>query len=186
MILDRGKYFLIPFYKSPLFYFCKFETKSLDEQDIIIVNALNIKNRKKRITYLYDCVCDYIDNFYGGKNICGFKRSQCCAQRKIKTSEENGCCRRCAYRSSKGCTTKNLACKLFVCSEVSCKRKVLKYEDLISLKVLSARQRFIIKSDFFSSREDVLKDLYSYSFIYSTIRVVFRHTSYYIRSLLKK
>ena len=164
----------LPIYKSIFFKFTKFETNSNDEQDIIIINALNIKNRKKRITYIYDSTCEYIDNYYKNKNICGFKNCQCYIQRN--TNLKDGCCRNCLYKSDIGCTTTNLACKLFNCSEVYKRRKVIKYNDLKTLKILSLRQRFIVKSDYFSTREDVLKDLYSYSIIYSTIRIIIRLT----------
>ena len=170
MLLNKNNYKFIPFYKSLLFRFTTFKTNSKDPQDIIIVNALNIKNRKKRITYLYDSTCKYIDDYYKNKNICGFKNCKCYKNLK------DGCCRKCIYKSDKGCTTKNLACKLFNCSEVYSRRKVITYNDLKTLKILTIRQRLIIKSDYFSTREDVLKDLYSYSIFYSTIRIVFRLT----------
>lgn len=174
MIITYEKYIFLPLYKSILFRYCKFKTKSNDIQDIIIVKALNIKNRKKRITYLYDATCEYIDNFYNNENICSFKNCQCYVQREKNNNLKYGCCRKCLYKNDNGCTTKNLACKLFNCSEVYCRRKIITYKDLKTLKLLSLRQRLIVKSDFFSLREDVLKDLYSYSIIYSTIRVVIR------------
>jgi hypothetical protein len=45
-----------------------------------------------------------------------------------------GCCRICIYKSSKGCPSKNLACKLFNCSEVYKRRTVISYKDLKTLK----------------------------------------------------
>lgn len=174
MLITDKKYIFLPLYKSIFFRFCKFETKSKDLQDIIIVNALNIKNRKKRITYIYDSTCKYIDDFYNNENICGFKNCQCYVQKEKNNNLKYGCCRRCIYKSDDGCTTKNLACKLFNCREVYSRRKIITYNDLKVLKLLSLRQRFIVKSDFFSLREDVLNDLYPYSIIYSTIRIMVR------------
>ena len=80
----------------------------------------------------------------------------------------------CIYQTKNGCPTKNLACKLFNCSEVRKRYKIIEYNDLKLLKVLSLKNQFIIKSDYFSKRKDVLKDLYSYSLIYSTLRIVYR------------
>ena len=48
MLINKKNYIFLPIYKSILFKFCTFETEPNDNQDIIIVNALNIKNRKKR------------------------------------------------------------------------------------------------------------------------------------------
>jgi len=174
MVIKENQYIFLPLYKSILFRFCKFETNSNDVQNNIIINALNIKNRKKRITYIYDATCKFIDDFYNDKNICGFKDCQCYVQQEKNNNLKYGCCRKCLYKTDKGCPTKNLACKLFNCSEVYCRRKVITYKDLKTLKVLSLKQRIIVKSDYFSLREDILKDLYSYSIFYSTIRMIFR------------
>ena len=78
------------------------------------------------------------------------------------------------YQTKSGCPTKNLACKLFNCSYVKSRYEVIKYEDIKLLRLLSLKNRFIIKSDYFSKREDVLKDLYAYTLSYSTIRIVYR------------
>ncbi len=174
MIINEKNIYLLHLYKSIFFRFCKFKTDSNNKQYKIIVNALNIKNRKQRITYIYDSTCNYIDDYYQKENICGFKNNQCYVQQKKHSDLQYGCCRKCKYKRNTGCPTKNIACKLFNCSEVKCTKKVLKYEDIITLKLLSIRQRIIIKSDFFSTREEVLKDLYSYSIIYSTIRILIR------------
>ncbi len=186
MKISSKSYWLLPVYKSVLFRFCKFETDSKDEQDIIIVNALNIKKRKERVTYIYDSLCKYIDDFYKKENICGFKNGQCYVQRKEKSNLKNGCCRLCMYVNDKGCTTSNLSCKLFVCKEVCCRRKVLRYSDIKVFKVFSIKQKIVVKSDFFSSREEVLKDLYCYGIIHSTIRIVVRLIRTLIHSKNKK
>ena len=109
-------------------------------------------------------------------------------QRKLNNGKCNGCCRKCLYQTNKGCPTKNLACKLFNCSEVTSRYDVIKYDDLKLLKLLSLKNQFIIKSDYFSTREDVLKDLYSYSLTYATLRIVCRLVKnyfYFRRSSIK-
>lgn len=186
MVIQEKQYWLIPFYKSLLFRLCKFETNSNDIQDLIIVNALNIKNRKKRTTYIYDSACEYIDNYYKNENICGFKNCQCYIKQVKNNDLKYGCCRKCMYVSDKGCTTKNLACKLFNCSAVYCRRKTITYKDLKILKVLSLRQRLVVKSDYFCLREDVLKDLYSYSITYATLRLAIRIIKNFILLRIRK
>ncbi len=151
-----------------------------------IINALNIKNRKKRITYIYDNSCKLIDDNTKSINICGFKDNKCYVQRKLKNGKCNGCCRKCLYQTNKGCSAKNLACKLFNCSEVTSRYNVIKYDDLKLLKLLSLKNQFIIKSDYFSTREYVLKDLYSYTLTYSTLRIVYRLFKNYVYSKKKK
>ena len=63
-------------------------------------------------------------------NICGFINNKCFVQRKNNSNNCNGCCRLCIYQSSNGCTTNNLTCKLFNCSEV---KKRLRYINLMIL-----------------------------------------------------
>ena len=180
----------INIYKSILYYNTLFEVKNnINEKNIdYITNALNMKNRKKRIEYVYDQSCKLIDRKNQGINICGFENGKCWVQRKIKNGKCNGCCRKCIYQTSNGCSTKNLSCKLFNCTEVRSRYNVIRYNDLKLLRLLSKKNQIIIKSDYFSKREDVLKDLYSYSFIYSTFRIVYRLIRNYItvNKIIKK
>lgn len=163
-------------YKSILYCNTLFIVKNDNNDKMIdyITNALNIKNRKKRITYIYDSSCKIIDDNTKNINICGFKNDKCYVQRILKNGKCNGCCRKCLYQTKNGCPTKNLACKLFNCSEVKSRYEVIKYEDLKILRLLSLKNRIIIKSDYFSKREDVLKDLYAYTLTYPTLRIIYR------------
>ena len=162
------------FYKSFIFKKTKFTVETNYEEVKPIINALNIKKRKPRITYIYDEACKQIDNHYKNKNICGFKNNKCYVQQKLQNGTINGCCRMCMYQGAKGCTTKNLTCKLFTCSEIEKRCKVIKFDDLKILNLLSFKNRMILKSDYFSKREDVIKDLYYGSFFLWTIRIVIR------------
>ncbi len=165
------------FYKRIWFKRTKFILDSNFEELKPIVEALNIKNRKQRITYIYDTACQQIDDHYQNKNICGFKNNKCYVQQKLKNGTINGCCRCCMYQSPKGCTTKNLTCKIFTCSEVEKRCQVIKFNDLKILNLLSYRNKMILKSDYFSKREDVINDLYYGSFLLWTIRIVIRMIS---------
>ena len=162
------------FYKLFILKKTKFTVETNYEEVKPIINVLNIKKRKERIIYIYDEACKQIDNHYKNKNICGFKNNKCYVQQKLQNGTINGCCRMCLYQSTKGCTTKNLTCKLFTCSEVEKRCKVIKFDDLKILNLLSFRNRMILKSDYFSKREDVIKDLYYGSFFLWTIRIVIR------------
>lgn len=162
------------FYKSFIFKKTHFTVETNFEEVKPIINALNIKKRKERIIYIYDEACNQIDKHYQNKNICGFKNNKCYVQQKLQNGTINGCCRMCLYQSTKGCTTKNLTCKLFTCSEVEKRCKVIKFDDLKILNLLSFRNRMILKSDYFSKREDVIKDLYYGSILIWSVRIVIR------------
>ena len=53
-----------------------------------------------------------------------------------------------------------MTCKLFFCDEVKNKYEVITIKDLKLLNLLTRRQRVILKFDLFSTREEVLTDLY--------------------------
>ena len=80
-------------YKSILYYNTIFVVKNNINDNMIdyIVNALNIKNRKKRITYIYDSSCKLIDDNTKNSNICGFKNGKCYVQRNLNNEKCNGC-----------------------------------------------------------------------------------------------
>ena len=171
-------------YKSILYINTEFQVKGCQVNDKIqqMINGLNIKNRYKRITYVYDTACSIIDSNTKDLNVCGFKNNKCYIQQKQNNGKCNGCCRLCKYQNSNGCSTKNLACKLFNCSEVKKRYKTIEYKDLDILKLLSLKNRLIVKSDYFATREEVLKDLYAHTLTYSILRILFRS----IRNLLSK
>ena len=146
-------------YRSFLYRFTMFETESKDKDVRLIVDALNIKRRYKRIYFIIDKACDQIDEYYKGKNLCKFKNNKCICHRKNNKDYINGCCRKCRYQSNKGCTTKNFACKMFNCSYVRERYKTLTYEDLPIIKVLTPLQRLSLKSDYFASIDEVALDL---------------------------
>lgn len=172
----------INLYKSILYNNTFFVVKNNIHNKMLdyIIEGLNIKNRRKRIEYVYDKSCYFIDSKSIDKNICGFKNGKCYIQRKLNNGMCNGCCRKCLYQTDYGCSSKNLACKLFNCSEVKSRYEVVSFDDLKILHLLSYKNQFIVKSDYFSMREDVLKDLYAYTFTYSTIRVITRLIRNYI------
>ena len=170
------------FYKNVTFIYNenKFEIKE-------IINALNIKNRKKRLIYIFDTACRQIDDNCKYKNICGFKNGICINHQKLKKDYKNGCCRWCLNQSTKGCTTQNLTCKLFNCTEVEKRCKMLTFEDINVLKLLTRRQKAIVKSNYFTKKESYINDLYIGSFVIWEIKQIFRFIKIFINiNVLKK
>ncbi|MBR1386514.1 MAG: hypothetical protein IJ568_06760 [Bacilli bacterium] len=170
-------------YKSFLYRKTFFSSNNnIDINTKYIIDALNIKRRRDRITFIFDKTCEIIDAKNKGVDICNFKGRVCLAHQcnKNKTYYD-GCCRICLYKTTKGCPTKNIACKLYNCRMVKETFDVYNYNDLKILRLLSLKNRIIVRHDYFSLREDVLKDLYSYSLIYSTIRMVSRIMKNYLK-----
>jgi len=160
-------------YRSFLYRFTYFYIEK-DKYNIkSIINGLNIKKRYDRCVFVIDEACKYIDNYYKDKNICDFKYGKCINHRIKKLDYVNGCCRKCRLQSSKGCTSKNVACKLFYCKELENKYKLLNEKDVKVLYILSYIQRITLLSDFFSSKEEVAMDLYCFP-IATSIRIGLR------------
>lgn len=178
----------LKFYKSFLYHNIYFKpSKNIQNEDFLeILKSLNIKKRKERIKFIYDTACFKIDKIAFSKNICGFKENKCFIQRKLDNNKCNGCCRKCLYQSNKGCTTANLSCKLFNCSAVIDNFPEMQAINLNILKLLSFKNQTIVKSDFFATKEDVLKDLYSLSLIYSALRILKRQVQRIIILKLNK
>lgn len=163
-------------YRSFLCRFIKFKDKDSLLPIHSFITALNIKNKKKRITYLYDSLCHTLDLYYKDKNYCKFHNNRCVIQEK-KKKFENGCCRRCKYLKNEGCSTQNFACKMFYCAGSHINEDLLKEKDLPLLKCFSLHQRFILRHDYFSSREDVINDLWWESIILNCFRIYPRFIS---------
>ena len=105
----------------------------------VIKKVLSIEDDEKRLDYLYNLICDYLDNEFNSKNICDFKCDICVRRRNMiirhirKDTYKNGCCysymkrKNCIYLNKDGsCKIKNIGCKLFTCHYL--KKKGYKYK----------------------------------------------------------
>lgn len=66
---------------------------------------------------------------------------------------------------------------MFYCFSVKEKNKTLSFADLPLLKCFSLRQRFLLRYEFFSSREEILMDLWIESLFINLFRVYPRFIS---------
>lgn len=137
-----------------------------------LVEALNIKNKSERLKFLYNKACDILDSDFYGKNVCQFKNNSC-LQDRTKNNKFDGCCRcnngkrHCKYLADHKCTTRCLACKFHICSNL--KKLGYKYNinDILVLKyLLNWKQKIIVYLDFFKTPEEVLLDVKKNSIIY--------------------
>lgn len=168
-------------YKSFLYKNIKFKIIDGDEEVKNIINGLNIKNRKGRIKYVFDKCCEELDKDFP-INACEFIDGRCIVQRQNDSNKRCGCCRYCEYVTLNGCPSKNVACKLFNCSEVTKKYKLKTKKDLKILKLLSLKNREVITHNYFTVEEESLRDLYTLTYTYAFMRMVYRQ----IRRLFRK
>ncbi len=124
------------------------KTHELEE----LAMAAGIKNRNKRIAYIYDTACRQIDRYNEENGItCVFNENRCPDCRH--SWHINGCCFHCPHQSTSGCTISNLSCRLYFCDYMIEHFKPLKLEDMAILRLLTSSQRAIIREDVFTKRE---------------------------------
>lgn len=134
----------------------KFTKKELED----VVHAFNIKDSYERLKYVYERLCDYLDDDYKKHNYCKFDSNGTCINtrvNKIKTQ----CCRQCKYISKKGCTTKGLACKMFFCKYIKETKKVPNYHKYRLYKYFfNINQKIISTINFWENEDEQLNDIY--------------------------
>lgn len=141
------------------------------KQISLLIEALNIKDKKKRLEFVYDKACDLLDNDFYGCNLCEFKNGKCMHDRKINSLGGGCCCnhdksRACKHLTNIGCSTKCLACKFHICAMLKKQGYKFKVNDIYLIKYLYTwKQKIIIYNDFFMSKEEVLNDVYKNSLI---------------------
>lgn len=146
-----------------------------DNQEIInIITAILYEDIKEKYNYIYDTVCDYLDNEFINNNLCDFKNDKCKVKRNTKVTM--GCCHHCKNKyfgilysnklqmcehlKDKRCSAKCITCKLFTCDEL--RKEGFKYttENIALLKYFfNPLQKFIIISSYFTPKEKIMKKL---------------------------
>lgn len=131
-----------------------------------IEQIINSKNVDERLNLIYDYVCDYLDNEIKNHNYCEFINGKCIFNRVNPNKySTNGCC----YHKSRGtcrflvdskCINKNVSCKFFMCSYLRKRGLKFNQNDIPQIKYfLNYRQREIIYSSFFKSKEEIINNL---------------------------
>lgn len=122
-----------------------------------------------RINFIYDYMCDYLDQEFNEFNICDFKENKCSSRRELechrcKNPVIYGCCytkgRVCSNLINNRCTIKSLSCKFFTCRYLE--RRGIKYRPwnyLIIRLFLNYRQMMIIDGALYTSKEIVINRL---------------------------
>ncbi|MBO5375501.1 MAG: hypothetical protein J6A52_01460 [Bacilli bacterium] len=139
------------------------------EEIINIINIINAPSKKEKYSLVYDYACEYLDNEFRGKNLCGFENDICiCNRCKPKEKQVGSCCVKtstgevCKHFDdiNKCCKIKCLGCKLYVCIPLYKSNIKFPVRKVSYLKYfLSFRQKCIVKSNVFVDKEYVLNKL---------------------------
>ena len=155
-------------------YIINYDENNRYQNDFILaINAIFYNTRYERYNYIYDTVCDYLDSYFYGKNLCDFKNNKCGEKRN--TSSVTGCCHHfknkwlgpftklvlCEYlKEDYTCGAKCISCKLFTCDYLEKKGIKFKIKDILLLDVFfNPLQKYFIKYMVFTPKEKIIKRL---------------------------
>ncbi len=154
-------------------YLEKIGDPKLDERMKVIDLVLEKTDKEERYSYLYDLICDYLDNEFKEKNICGFCHDLCKRRRNMmergikKNTYINGCCHSylenadCPYlKASGGCKIKNIACKTYTCFYL--KKQGIRYslnKIYLSRYFFNTRQKFYMKNTYFVDKPVIMQGI---------------------------
>lgn len=157
-------------------YISNYNSNDKEEKQLIQgINAIFYNDIKKMYNYIYDAVCEYLDNEFYDKNLCEFKNNKCIE--KKNTSSITGCCHhlekkflgpfrlnnkfvQCEYLKKGICTAKCISCKLFTCTSLRKKGIKFKINDFLLLDTFfGIYQKYIIKTTVFTPKEKIVEKL---------------------------
>ena len=156
-------------------YIINYDENNEKQNDFILgINAILFDTKYERYNYIYDTVCNYLDSYFYGKNLCDFKNNKCGEKRT--TSSVTGCCRHfkikwlgpfsklveCEYLNMDNhtCSVKCISCKLFTCDYLRKKGIQFKIKDILLLDTFfNPLQKYFIKYTTFTPKEKILKRL---------------------------
>ena len=145
-------------------------TKERKTDIIKCLKAVLIKEKREKIEYIYDQVCEELDEEFAKNNYCDFKDDICIGKRNCSERVTMGCCHKfkhpitmngelkeCPYLVDRHCSTQCITCKLFTCDAIKVKFK-LKNIPLIEC-FFNPIQKLIVKTNFFTKREKIIDRL---------------------------
>lgn len=141
------------------------------------LEALQYTGIAEQYDYIYDTLCDKLDEKFKKENLCDFKNDQCVANRAGASAHDTmGCCysfkysksifkfiedvKLCTYLDNKNCSTKCITCKLFICKYLRDKGIKIKVDEfLLVSSFFNKKQQEIISNNFFTKKEIILEKL---------------------------
>lgn len=155
-------------------YVLNYNEQNKAHKDFIsAINAIFYPNRYERYNYIYDNVCNYLDSYFYGKNLCDFKNNKCGEKRN--TDSDTGCCHHfktkwlgpfsklvlCEHlKKDYTCGAKCISCKLFTCDYLEKKGIKFRIKDILLLNVFfNPLQKYFIKYMVYTPKEKILKRL---------------------------
>ena len=153
------------------------ENDKLQNDFILGIKAIFFNTRYERYNYIYDTVCNYLDSFFYGKNLCDFKDNKCGEKRLVNSDSYVGCCHHykikllgpllpnnlilCEHlKGDHTCGANCIGCKLFTCDYLEKKGVKFRIKDILLLDTFfNPLQKYFIKTMVFTPKEIIIKKL---------------------------
>lgn len=143
------------------------------------IKAVQIDDKKERCNFLYYEICFFLDQVCISNNLCEFKNNKCFV--KQNSDVTMGCCHHypnkklgifyqhkmipCEYLGDRGCTTKAIGCKLYMCPEVNKKGYKFTVNNVLLIKYFfNFMQKLVIISGIFDTKENIMKRLLMFNY----------------------
>ena len=142
-------------------------TKKLEKYNdyLEVIMLCNMKDIRKRVSYIYDYLCKYFDEDMKKNNYCEFENGTCIANRLgYSVHEKDGCCYiikkgLCKYLTDKGCTNPNHSCKIYMCAYLNKVKKVPNYDTkkiFLTNCLFNHKEHEFFKRHYFITKEEYI------------------------------
>lgn|SRR5574344_1389862 len=138
------------------------------EEYLSAIEAFNIKDYTKRMSYIYDYLCRYMDEDMTSHGYCEFEGDTCIANRLGESVHDTfGCCYHhtkglCPYLVNRTCTNPNPSCKVFMCTYLNHVKKVPNY-DIHKIYVagcfINKKEYTILFHSYFFTKDKIMEKL---------------------------
>lgn len=131
-----------------------------------VIMLCNMKDRRKRVSYIYDYLCKYFDEDMKKNNYCEFENGTCIANRLgYSVHEKDGCCYiikkgLCQYLTKNGCINPNPSCKIYMCSYLNKVKKVPNYDTkkiFLTNCLFNYKEHEFFKRHYFITKEEYIE-----------------------------
>lgn len=141
-----------------------------------IAHALTITDIKERYEYVYDVICDYLDNKFKENNYCDFRDDNKCFvnREKLGVNTEMGCCysfyldmflnmrdkKLCQYVGDKCCMVRCITCKLYTCKHLEKRGISFNIYNFQGIKkIFTKKQIRVLKFNAFRTKDEIINRL---------------------------
>lgn len=147
-------------------------------QEIIdCIKAIFIDDKDKKYDFIYDTICNQLDQKWIDENPCKFENNICIYERHFKNPRKNGCCyafwyknygsqitgvHQCEYlHPTEHCKNSNITCKLFVCPYLKKHTNFnIDIKENIMIQVFcNGYQKLVMKNNFFIPKNEFIEKL---------------------------